>query len=151
MWPKITSTTSKGRQPQNIREDYLNNHCSDLTQKKVSWCNQSKLYNYLKWRGSGRYAQNIKSRICQQPLAGSYPNLKLQLRFTNQALKRVQMRTSSNRGWSPLLKMEYLSNSWLDFTKFETYPKLYMKMTSNPRWPHSFKSIKFSIQLLDLF
>ena len=45
---------------------------------------------------NGRWPQNMKSRIAQQPLVGSYLNLKLKLLGSNKSVKRYQMKTTSN-------------------------------------------------------
>ena len=47
----------------------------------------SGLFCLIKER-KGRLPQNIKSRISQEPLVGSYPNFKLKLRGPNQSLQK---------------------------------------------------------------
>ena len=44
----------------------------------------------------GRWAQNIRCRISQQPLDGSCPSLRLKFRWPNQTLQMLQIKTTSN-------------------------------------------------------
>ena len=79
-----------------LKVEYLSNHWSDLIQ------NQSVQKHLIEddpnrrvpqWKmtpmeddPNGRRPQNIKCRISQQPLVGSYPNFKLKLRRPNQSV-----------------------------------------------------------------
>jgi hypothetical protein len=71
----------------------------------------------------GRQPQNMKSGISQQPLDGSYSNLKLEQIESNQGVQRYQMKTTSNGRWPlteddlKIWKVEYLSNHWMDLTQ----------------------------------
>jgi hypothetical protein len=97
----------------------------------------------------------------QQPLVGSYSNLKLKLLGLNQSVQRFQMKMTSNGRRPPTeddlkkWKGEYLSNHWQDLTqilksrywdqtkvekgvKWRQPPMeddLHWKMISNGRWP----------------
>ena len=61
--------------------------------------------------------------ISQQPLGGSYSNLKLKLLGSNHSVQRYQMKTTSNGRRPPtednlkIWKVEYLSNHWSDLTQ----------------------------------
>ena len=50
----------------------------------------------LKWHTTynGRLPQNMKSRISQQPLVGSYSNLKLKITGLNQGYKKELKKTT---------------------------------------------------------
>ena len=82
--------------------DYLSNHWSDLPQIwNLSLYDQIKEYKGVKWRcaqmeGNLQWPQNIKSGIFQQPLAGSYANLKLKIMGVNQRVQKCQMKMTSN-------------------------------------------------------
>ena len=74
--------------------------------------------------GNGRWPQNLKSSISQQPQDGSYSNFKLKFIGLNQRIQRIQrcqMKMTSNRRWPKmeddlkLWEIEYLSNHWSDF------------------------------------
>jgi hypothetical protein len=45
---------------------------------------------------NGRQPQNIKSGTSHQPFIGSYSNLKLRLRWSNQGVQILQMKTTSH-------------------------------------------------------
>jgi hypothetical protein len=111
--------------------DFLSNHWSNLTQ---IWnlnygikpeCTKVSNEEGLQWKttSSGRWPQNMKIRISQQPLVGSYSNLKLKLLGSNQSEQTYQMKTTSS-GRRPLTeddliiwKVEYISNHWSDLTQ----------------------------------
>ena len=65
----------------------------------------------------------MKSRICQQPLVGSYSNLKLKLIWLYQRVHKCQMKMTSNGSWPKMeddfkiWEIEYLSNHRSDLTK----------------------------------
>ena len=68
----------------------------------------------MKTTSNGRWPQNIKRWISQQPLIGSSSNFKLKLRGPNQNLKLLKW-------WPPplednlrILKVEYISDQILD-------------------------------------
>ena len=70
-----------------------------------------------------KMTSKYESRISQQPLVGSYSNLKLKLMGSNQSVQRYEMKTTSNGRRPPteedlkIWKVEYLSNHWLDLTQ----------------------------------
>ena len=92
--------TSNGRRPPTEDDlkiwkvEYINNHWSDLTQI-LNWSYSVQRYQ-MKTTSNGRQPQNMKRGISQQPLVGSYSNLKLKLLGSNQGVQRYQMRTTSN-------------------------------------------------------
>ena len=51
----------------------------------------------------GRRPQNMKNRLSQQPLVGTYLNLKLKLIALNQRVEKCQMKMASN-GRRPYMK-----------------------------------------------
>jgi hypothetical protein len=76
----------------------------------------------MKMTSNGRWPQNMKRRISQQPLVGSYSNLKLKLMGSNQSTQGYQMKMDSN-GRQPSMeddlkiwKGEYLSKHRSDLT-----------------------------------
>ena len=78
----------------------------------------------LKWKetSNGKWPQNMRIRISQPRMVGSYSNLKLKLMGMNQSTQRHQMKMTSNGRW---LQME---------------DDLKWKMTSNGRWPQNMRS-----------
>ena len=70
-----------------------------------------------------RIRQIFKNQFSQQPLVGSYSNLKLKLIGLSQRVQRCQMKMTSN-GRRPKMeddlkiwKVEYLSNHWPDLAQ----------------------------------
>ena len=55
---------------------------------KLRGPNQSLQKIWIEYDPNGRRPQNIKCRISQQPLVGSYPNFKLKLRGPNQSVQK---------------------------------------------------------------
>ena len=93
---------------------------------------------------------NIKSGISQQPLVRLSSNLQLQLKWSNQTLLILQMKTTCNGRWPQIIKLEYLSNHWLVVGSFQnlklkltwqnkTFQMFQMKMTYNGRQPQKSK------------
>jgi hypothetical protein len=76
----------------NLKFEYLSNHWSDLPQiLNLSLGDQAQIKNAsneddLQWKTTlnGRWPQNIKSGISQQPLIGSSSNFKLKLSLGDQ-------------------------------------------------------------------
>ena len=72
---------------------------------------------------NGRWPQNMKSGISQQPLVGSYSNFKLKPIGSNQGVQRYQLKMTCSGRWPlmeddlKILKVEYLSNHWSDLPK----------------------------------
>ena len=56
----------------------------------------------MKMTSSGRQPQNMESGISQQPLVGSYSNLKLKLIGSNQSVQRYQMKMTFNVRRTPM-------------------------------------------------
>ena len=87
----------------------------------------------------------MKSGISQQPLVGSYSNLKLKLLGSNQSAKGYQMKTTSNGRRPPTEEDLKISQQQLDGSGSNLKLKLVgttqsvqmyqMKMTSNGRRP----------------
>ena len=102
----------------------------------------------MKTTSDGRRPQHIKSWISQQPLIGSYSNLKLKLRGPNQNRKCLKWRRPPMEDELKILKAEYFSNHWLDLPQISnlssgTKPEsrmLLMKTTSNWKLPQNMKS-----------
>ena len=61
----------------------------------------------MKTTSNGRRPQNIKSGISQQPLIGSYSNVKLRLRRPKQTGQILQMKMTSNGRRPQIIKVEY--------------------------------------------
>ena len=108
--------------------EYLISHWSDLPQiLNVSSWDHTKVKkglneDDLQWKMTcnGRWPQNMKIWVSQQPLFGSISNFKHKLMGLNQSRKKVSMKTTFNRRW-PLMKddlkiwkFEYLSSHWSD-------------------------------------
>ena len=68
----------------------------------------------MKTTSNGRRPQNIKSWISQQPLIGSSLNFKLKLRGQNQNQKWLKWWRPPMEDDLRILKVEYLSDHWLD-------------------------------------
>ena len=51
----------------------------------------------MKTTSNGRQPQNMKRGISQQPLVGSYSNLKLELLESNQSAQRSQIKMTSTK------------------------------------------------------
>ena len=78
----LKSKAWKEDNPKILKVEYLSNHWPDLSQ---SLGDQTKIKMLeTKTTSNGRRPQNIKSGISQQPLIGSFSNLKLKLRGPNQ-------------------------------------------------------------------
>ena len=60
-----------------LNVEYLSNRLLDHTQLRLRWPKQIVQILKMKTTSHGRLPQNIKSGISQQPLIGSYSNLKL--------------------------------------------------------------------------
>ena len=50
----------------------------------------------MKTTSNGRWSQNMRIRLSQPPMVGSYSNLKLKLMGINQCAQMYQMKTTSN-------------------------------------------------------
>ena len=100
-----------------LKVEYLSNHWSDFPQiLNLSLGDQTKIKNA--WNEDdlhGRWPQNIKSWISQQPLIGFSSNLKLKLRGTNPYKKYSTQRQAPVKDDLKILKLEYLNNHWSDF------------------------------------
>jgi hypothetical protein len=76
----------------------------------------------MKMTSNRRRPQNMKTGISQQPLVGSYSNLKLKLIGSNQSKQKYKMNMTSNGRRPPIeddhtiLKVEYINSHWLDLT-----------------------------------
>ena len=66
---------------------------------------------------NGRWPQNNKSGISQQPLIRRSSNFKPKLRWPNQNWKCLKWRQPPMEDYLKILKVEYLSNHWLDLTQ----------------------------------
>ena len=127
-------TTSNGRCP-SMEEDLkkwkveiLSNHWSDLTQIwYLSYlvkpeCTFTKISNKndLQWKttSNGRKPQNIKSRISQQPLVGSYSNLKLKLLGSKHSANYKGIKWSNGRRPPTQYDLK-ISNHWSYLTQIE--------------------------------
>ena len=64
-----------------------------------------------------RRPQNIKCGISQQPLIGSFSNLKHKLRRPNQNQKCLKQRRPPIEEDLQILKVEFLSNHWPDLSQ----------------------------------
>ena len=71
----------------------------------------------MKTTSNGRWPQNIKSWISQQPLIGSSSNFKLKLRGQNQNWNFLKWRQPPMEDDLKILKVEYLSNLSSDLPK----------------------------------
>ena len=94
-------TNSNGRRPlmednlKILKVEYLSNHLLDQNQiLNLSLYDKSIYYKYLneeditwKMTSHGRWPQNIKSAMSQQPQFGLYSNFKLNLRWPNHILQ----------------------------------------------------------------
>ena len=78
-----------------FKVEYLNNHLMDRTQLlNISLDDQIIFYKSLKWRRPPM-EEDLKSRISQQPLIGSFSNIKLKLIWPNHILQILKMKTNS--------------------------------------------------------
>ena len=101
-WPPMEDdlqwkTTSKERQPQNIKSWISQQPLIEFGSHfklKLRGPNQNK-YPKMKTTSNGRQPQNIKSWISQQPLIASSSNLKLKLRELNQN-HMLERKTTTN-------------------------------------------------------
>ena len=133
-----------------LKVEYLSNHWLDFPQiLHLSSGDQTKFKNtQMKTTSNGRQPQNIKSGISQQPLIGSFSNLKLKLRRPNQSQKCLKQRRPPMEDDLKILKVEYLRNHWSDLSQIWNlssgdYTKskiLEMKTTSNRRRPQNIRS-----------
>ena len=64
---------------------------------ELKWPNQTVQMFQMKMTSNGRWPQNIKSGIYQQPLVGPYLNLKLKLMWANTILRMLQIKMNCNR------------------------------------------------------
>ena len=110
----------------------------------------------LKWKmtSNGRWPQNMKSRISQPPLVGSYSNLKLKLMGINQSVQRYQMKMISNgrrpqmeddlQIWEVKYPLSLIQiNLKLKLTGIiQGVQRYQMKMTSNGRRPQMDDDLK---------
>ena len=81
--------------PKIFKVEYLNNHLMDRTQVlNISLDDQIIFYKSLKWRRPPM-EEDLKSRISQQPLIGSFSNIKLKLIWPNHILQILKMKTNS--------------------------------------------------------
>ena len=123
----------------NLKFEYLSNHWSDLPQiLNLSLGDQAQIKNAsneddLQWKTTlnGRWPQNIKSGISQQPLIGSSSNFKLKLRGQNKIKNAwyeddLQWKTTSNGRRPPMeddLQCNTTSNGRRPKKKFFKKPK----------------------------
>ena len=93
-----------------LKGEYLSKNWSNLLQiSNLSLEDKTKIKFGLKFEmkttSDGRWPQNIKSGISQQPLIGSSSNFKLKLRGLNQNWNEDDLK---------ILKLEYINNHWSD-------------------------------------
>ena len=64
----------------------------------------------MKMTFNGRQPQNIKRRMRQQTVVGSYPYLSLGFKWTNPTFQMIQMKMTSSRTQTHMIKVEYINN-----------------------------------------
>ena len=129
-----------------LKVEYISSHWSDLTQIwNTSLRDQSKLCNCFKWR-QPLTEDNLKI-LKVKYLIRSYPNLKLQLRWPNQNLQKIQIsltQKTTSKYW--MLNIS-ATTAWI-LAKFEAsvkvtkqnLSKLQMITTFDGRRPQSIKT-----------